>query len=219
MSNIPDFISSLTGDGDGYNYAWVVRVDQAGNQFLYDLMGEWNTGSKSEMLRGCISFTAQYLPTIASMNGKEAGIKIAVRAELIAARAEMMKRKGAAIEVKQAYMEAMSESHEPTKNRLLEAAKKYAGVYGIEWPPKSIDLLHYDSDARYVHNRVLSILRQSGEPRVSLRELTMGSVGNAEHVLETLRKLEAAEHVILEEEKRSGPPTIWVSVPTLVMNC
>jgi len=214
MSKAPSFIPGL-GKGDSNSYRLDSRVSKAHWQYVYDMKSEWET-SQSEVVRKMIEFFAKYYPQVAKAEGHHADESIVAKCQLIEAMGKAIRRHEAEETVRQAYIEAMRVSDSPEiKEGLLEAGERYAKSQNIEWPPKEIPLTSYDHSARYYLERVMQTIRKSGENRVTLRDVTVNSSGSADDVLRALTILKEHGYVELEEEQRSGPMTVWVSIPMM----
>ena len=216
MSNIPGFVGGFS-DGDANNNAWSTRLPKGGHQFLLDLKSDWHVNSNSEILRSVVAFAANNIEEVAKLYGETLCEKTLARIELLKVRFEAQERRSSINELYATYIEAMNTDHTPTKNKLLKSAERHARANDLDWPPREMPLISYDEKARYLHTRILALLSQSGDSRISLRDLSANSVGSRDELLLMLEKLEEHEFVTLTREKRSGPVTIWISVPTLTI--
>lgn len=218
MSNLPSYISDeLKADRKN---RWISgRVTEGEYQFFLDLMSEWEVEKKSSALRALIRFAAVWLPKIAEMKEEPLTERLETSAELMMAMAAATRRKNLEAELCRVYMMAMETVHEPTKRRLLAAAQKHAEIHDLKWPPVGSDPLQTDPSMRYVYERVVTLLDQRNNGKLTLRDLVANSTGNKEDIAPILASLEKGGYLTMEEERRSGPPTIWIRVPTLGTNC
>lgn len=218
MSRIPDFIGPDIA-ADKKNRYIGGRVTEGEFQFFLDLQSEWGIPKQGPVLRAILRFVSKYLPKIALTEGEAFAERMEARSELRAAMQEAARREGLRNDSCQAYAKAVCVTHEPTRKRLLEAGENHARLHDLEWPPSSVSPIQADPSAQYIYNRVITLIAQCDEPRVSLRDVVANSTGDKAGIMPLLARLEQHGYVAMEEERRSGPPTIWVSIPSLEMNC
>lgn len=218
MSKLPSYIGAdIVADKKN---RWIGgRVTEGEYQFFLDLMSDWETENKSTALRAIIRLLAHWLPRIAEIQDEPLTKQLKASARLVVAMANAARRKTLEAESQRAYITAMSVDHEPTRRDLLAAAQQHAEAYDLKWPPVGSDPLQADPDMRYVYERVVTLMADREGQRLSLRDLVANSTGNKDNILPTLASLEKGGYLTMEEERRSGPPTIWIRVPSLEMNC
>jgi hypothetical protein len=216
MSNsIPLPLNSF-GEGDDDSYSWTTRLDKGGNQFLLDIMAEWQLHNKSQALKVAVMFMHTYLSEVLEVAGES---ELSARMETIlafrSARMDAADRMRVIDELRERMQLIDATDHPGLKARLEQTAKQYAALHRLPWPPPDAALVTYDTEARYILERLIVTSNALGKNRVSLRELLARCNWRRRVVVPILERLERHEYVEIEKEKRSGPPTLWITVPTL----
>ena len=220
MASIPEGLR-LGGfsEGDDDIYSWSTRVNKGANQWLLDLQAEWQLPNKAQVIRLVIGFAHNYLfKEISELQGKgmdpETQHKYTVAREFHEAECIRAEREYRLGELRNRLM-MIEKEHDPAlANLLLNTAKGYAEIHGVPWPPPDMALTAYDDHARYIMERILSVSNQ-GDDRISLSHLLRNCTGKKREVLPAVERLRDHGYITIEEEVRSGPPTIWIEVVPL----
>lgn len=198
---------------DGGTYYNTLRSGKGEHQFLLDLQSAYGFASKSESLRYCIKFTYTWLPKVSEIKGLNLEGKLAAELEFTEAEAQAEKRREIIRRLNQRLVDINACSHAATKAKLRLTAEKLAKAYFISWPPPESPLIDYDANAKYILDRVQSILELRKTDKISLRDLVANSVGSKDEIMPILERLAENGYIQLEAERRSGPLTVWITVP------
>ena len=211
---IPPWIKK-TARSDQFTDPWSTRVTKGLSQFLYEIKSDFALEKKSEVLRFCVLFTFTWIKEIAEREGHELGEKLAALIENQKAKQEYTERKDMMARLYDTLVDAEQTDHPALKARLLASAERLAKAYGLPWPLPDLPFLSRDSEARYLVDRIASLLSKSERGRITLRELQRGSKFNADETVLVLSRLEVEGFIVTETETRSGPKTIWITLPSL----
>lgn len=201
-------------EGDKFTRTQISRITQGMDQQITDLSANWQVTSRSKIGRILLSLGIE----TAIQKTKEAGEQVSPKLEawlaLRKARREAGQRKQILGEI-QKQMVSAAECKDPVlKEKLERTARDLAEAYGVSWPPPDMPLISYDSEAKYVYDRISSILRQSEKARITFNELNKQSLGLKDDLTPALERLADAGYVTLTGEDRSGPRTIWIGLAT-----
>lgn len=213
---LPPFIICPDSEGDENRYEWSTRIPQSSHQFLTDLKNDYEMSSKSQALRACIFFTQQHFRKVVEDSGSVIGKQISAALEVFQVRAEQDKRREIHKQILELLARAAGETGAPMRIRLENAAKNLAGVWSITFPPPDLPLMLKDKNAAYVLRKLRQIASEQQTNRVRLNDLNPRARSfKASDLREILLTLERADYLELTEEKTSGPPTLWITLPTL----
>ena len=202
-------------DGDDDSYSWSGRIPKGANQFLLDLMAEENLPNKSQTIKLVVQFAWTWYVRAAELTGHEISGRLQARLEFDAAQRDANERQDVLTELNKRLALIHEIDHPPTRYRLIATAKHLAETHGMDWPPKSLPLIAYDEDAAYVRDRIMNLVSRSDDGRVSLRDLVMQSVGDTAKILPVIERLAEQGYIEVYKEHRSGPPTVWIAVPSV----
>lgn len=202
-------------EGDDNSYSWSTRIDKGANQFLLDIMSEEQYHSKSQTLKNIIHFAGTYWGKAKAFAGEGITARLEAKLKFAEAKREANDRQELIQELNRRLVEINQSDHPPTRRKLISTGKALAKAYGLNWPPQELPLVAYDTDASYVLNRIMSLLEQAEVNRVSLRDLVMRSIGDKDKILPVVERLEQAGYITTRTERRSGPATIWIEIPSL----
>lgn len=202
-------------EGDDDSYSWSTRLSKGGNQYLLDLMSEWQLGNKSQVLKMAVKFLYTYLPKIV----EETDTKLSRRlmAYLNYAEADRLadERDSVLHNLAVRMEKIVTTDHPPLRIKLETTAKEYAAAHNISWPPPDMSLVSFDMEAKYILERILSVAGKRDTNVISCRLLLQSCHWKQEDVVPVLERLEKYEYIQLTREKRSGPLTLWITIPTL----
>lgn len=210
----PSFIKKFS-DGDDNSYCWSTRLPKGGHQFLLDIQAEYQFPNKSKTLLFIVEYANGNLDVTAGQAGEPVSAKLQAKLNFDRAGREAMERREIIANLSQRLVEINAMDHLPTKLKLEATARDLAEKHQVSWPPPEMPLVEYDSEAKYVLDRVLSLLVRRQSSRLNLADLIANSVGDKDKILPVLERLEGNGYVMLVQERRSGPPTTWIEVPTL----
>lgn len=201
-------------EGDKFTRTQISRITQGMNQQITDLSANWQITSRSKMGRTLLALGLRTAAQMTRDAGEEVSQKLEAWIALCEARGEATQRKHILGEI-QKQMTSAVECEDPIlRERLEKTAQGLAKAYDIPWPPPSMPLTSYDSEAKYVYDRVSSLLQQSKKAQITFGELNRQSSGLKSDLLPALRRLAEAGYITLTDESRSGPKTIWIGPVT-----
>jgi len=203
-------------EGDDDSYSWSTRICKGANQWLLDLMAEKQLPNKSQTLKLVVQFAWSWWAEAANLSDDEhISERFQARLEFDAAQRDANERQDVLTELNKRLALIHEIDHPPTRYRLIATAKHLAETHGMDWPPKSLPLIAYDEDAAYVRDRIMNLVSRSDDGRVSLRDLVMQSVGDTAKILPVIERLAEQGYIEVYKEHRSGPPTVWIAVPSV----
>lgn len=208
------FLKSFA-DGDEDSYAWSTRVPKGANQWLLDLMAEEQFPNKSQTLKRCVEFAYTHYAHAADLFGKKLSERFRARTEFDNADREAKARQEILADLNRRLALINTTDHAATRAKLIATARMLAAAHDMEWPPPELPLVAYDEDANYIRNRIIELIEQSDNGRVSMRDLVMRSLGDTAKVTPVVERLEEAGYITTHKEHRSGPATVWIAIPTL----
>lgn len=203
------------GEGDDDSYAWSTRVSKGANQFLLDLMAEWQLQNKSQTLAVAVQFLYTYLDKITEDTDTEFSEKFRARLEFIKSQQEADTWDQILADLANRMVRIEKTDHAGIRTQLEETAKRFAKAYGVPWPPPDLPLISYDSEARYILDRIIAVASKNKTNRISSRDLLQNCHWISADLMPVLERLAQYDHISLEREDRSGPPTVWITVPTM----
>lgn len=210
----PDYIQDFS-EGDDANYPWSTRLPAGGHQWLLDVQSEWQIPNKSQTLRKVIAFAHTFFKEITEKHGDALNPRLKARTEYNKAQYEADERDRVLRELSSCWRRAMASEHLPTRQKLLKSGKELAMVHNINWPPPELTLIERDLAAKYILDRVLALIDRSEDRRVTFRDVIANSVGDKEKIKPVLEELMNEGYINMEMERRSGPPTVWITTPML----
>lgn len=214
MDSIPILLSEFP-EGDDDTYAWSTRLCKGANQFLLDIMAEWQLFNKSQTLKLAVSFMYTYLQDILDSEDSELNERMRVIFAFREAQRLAVERKAVIEELNSAMVLIKEAGHPAIKEQLEESAKAYAALHRLPWPPPEIPLIDYDAEARYILDRIMVASKNVGSERITNRDLLQTCHWPADDIKPVLSRLAENGYIDLEEETRSGPPTLWIIIPTM----
>lgn len=210
---LPPFVKEFP-QGDDDSYPATTRLPRRGHQFLADIQAEYQFPNRSQALRFIVQFAHDWLSKIAEQEGELLSPRMKARLDFNRAEREATERKRIIGDLHERQAEINQTDHTPTRSRLVVTAERLATAYQIPWPPPDMALVEYDSEAKYILDRILVLLQKQRVSRINLRDLIANSIGDKAKIMPVLGRLEAKKYVVLTQEQRSGPPTTWIKIPS-----
>jgi hypothetical protein len=197
-------------ESDDYNFVWTVRVNAGLNQLMYDYQSEYQYPNKSQSVRSMLETLFTHFEEILKLNNQELSGNIKTRLDYMAAENEANERDRAIASLHRRLNKIARTTHEPTRIKLLDTAKAYAEMYSLEWPPPSANLIDFDDDAKNVFDAISRAVNRSEEGKTTMRTIGRNTRFEHDELVQILHRLEENNYIKLNEEQRSGAPTIWI---------
>jgi len=217
MKEVPGFLDcfSTFGEGDDNSYCWSTRIPKGADQFLHDIEAEYSQSNKSQTLKLIIQFAYSFWNVVAEQQGETLSERFKARIDFRKAESDALERESIINDLNRRLAQIERTDHLPLRIKLAATGQKLAEQYGISWPPPETPLVIYDEEARYLHNRIITIAQNNGRSKISLRELNTGCKFRKEEIMPVLGRLKEAGYIDTKTEHVSGPPTVWIEIPSL----
>jgi len=214
MPKLPLVMIPIETEGDDNKYLWSTRIPESTHQKLLDLASEYNL-NKAGLLREIVYFAIEYWPESAESQGVNISDKLKASFRSEAATRRQDRRKAAHREVIDLLTRAASEDLPALKAELEVAAKRMAEAWHISFPPPDLPFDVANQDAAYVLKWIKKIMVENKASRIRLNELNPRvRQFNANGLREIIVQLEEHGYIMTGEEVTSGPPTLWISLPS-----
>jgi len=193
-------------------HAWSTRVDRETHLFLLDVKAEFNLATNAAAMRKVLEIGIDAIGKGIYGPGQDDKLRVQAAAEARAVLGQISAREQAEAQIERLISVAAQINSEQLRLRLQSAALKLSRTYSLPWPPENLSITAVDSRAAAVLETAKRLVTKDGE--CNLATLNPLVRYNASELKSVLGKLQDAGFVTLRTEKRSGPPTIWIEIPT-----
>jgi len=216
MPKLPFVSAPMEVEGDENKYLWSTRIPESTHQKLSDWAAEYHL-NKAGLLREVIYFAIEHWPKIMEQRGVDVSDTLKADFKSESATRKQDRRRVAHKDVVDLLTRAASEDLPPLKAELKLAAKRMAEAWHIPFPPPDLPFDVANESAAYVLKWIKKVMAENKTNRVRLNELNPRIRRfNASELREVVAQLEEHGYIVTSEEITSGPPTLWISLPSYV---
>lgn len=212
---MPFELISLPEDTD-YVVIKTSRISKAHNQILADIASE-NSVSQSDTLRVTSLMGIEAYLELAKGQGIKVGSDLEARINHLQVMGRIMDRESVEKKLHHEVALAMRCNDEQLRAEGLASCQKLAERYGIAYPLKDMSISLYNPEAARILDKVMELMHKEGSDRVAIRDVERSINRTEEQVLPILKQYEVEGKLQIEEGQRSGSPTKWIIMPSILI--
>lgn len=216
MAKVPKhyLIPRLEFPGEPNDQAWTTLLPKSMSLVMREVQAEWHLPSKNQTCRELLAFALDRLVD-ADEEFLDPKGRASARLRAAMARAEAQAQKTILNKVNELLVMATEANDVAVERSLTRAAEDLAEVYGLPWPPPRPSVIDGDPIARPVLERILSLLDEEQDGKITFRTLSRSLNRDKETLLPVVMILAEEKFIQTYKGRGKGRETLWILRPPL----